>query len=339
MIEVAPLAYMRGRTLNDAFIILDEAQNTTRRADEDVPDPARVRFEDRGHRRRHPGGPARRRAVRAAGGLGDPRPTSTTSTSRSSPAPTWCGTGWSPTSSTPTSVSRPSGSTRSSSATARSAGRHRPARRGYAGAAHEATAHGHTAAWQAPRRTTVMSIEVSNESGLDVSEGELISVARFVIGRMDVHPAAELSMVLVDLDTMADLHMRWMDLPGPTDVMSLPDGRARARRAARRPRTRTVDARRHRAVPGVRRRPGRQGRPFHRARTGPAHRARRPAPARLRPRRAGGGEGDVRAAEQPARGLVRRAAAWPSGEAELADRDRGCSARRVCRRRRREPAS
>ena len=29
-IEVAPLAYMRGRTLDDAFIILDEAQNTTR---------------------------------------------------------------------------------------------------------------------------------------------------------------------------------------------------------------------------------------------------------------------------------------------------------------------
>lgn len=29
-IEVAPLAYMRGRTLHDAFIILDEAQNTTR---------------------------------------------------------------------------------------------------------------------------------------------------------------------------------------------------------------------------------------------------------------------------------------------------------------------
>ncbi|MBO5103437.1 MAG: PhoH family protein, partial [Ruminococcus sp.] len=29
IIEVAPLAYMRGRTLDDAFIILDEAQNTT----------------------------------------------------------------------------------------------------------------------------------------------------------------------------------------------------------------------------------------------------------------------------------------------------------------------
>ena len=29
IVEVAPLAYMRGRTLNDAFVILDEAQNTT----------------------------------------------------------------------------------------------------------------------------------------------------------------------------------------------------------------------------------------------------------------------------------------------------------------------
>lgn len=29
IIEIAPLAYMRGRTLDDAFVILDEAQNTT----------------------------------------------------------------------------------------------------------------------------------------------------------------------------------------------------------------------------------------------------------------------------------------------------------------------
>ena len=40
VIEVAPLAFMRGRSLNDSFIILDEAQNTTRRADEDVPHAA-----------------------------------------------------------------------------------------------------------------------------------------------------------------------------------------------------------------------------------------------------------------------------------------------------------
>ena len=30
IIEIAPLAYMRGRTLNNSFIILDEAQNTTK---------------------------------------------------------------------------------------------------------------------------------------------------------------------------------------------------------------------------------------------------------------------------------------------------------------------
>jgi phosphate starvation-inducible PhoH-like protein len=29
IVEIAPLAYMRGRTLNNAFILLDEAQNTT----------------------------------------------------------------------------------------------------------------------------------------------------------------------------------------------------------------------------------------------------------------------------------------------------------------------
>ena len=29
VIEIAPLAYMRGRTLEDAYVILDEAQNTT----------------------------------------------------------------------------------------------------------------------------------------------------------------------------------------------------------------------------------------------------------------------------------------------------------------------
>ena len=29
MIEIAPIAFMRGRTLNDSFVILDEAQNTT----------------------------------------------------------------------------------------------------------------------------------------------------------------------------------------------------------------------------------------------------------------------------------------------------------------------
>lgn len=67
-----------------------------------------------------------------------------------------------------------------------------------------------------------MSIEVANESGTEVVEELLISVARYVLEQMDVHPAAELSLVLVDTPTMAQLHQQWMDLPGPTDVMAFP---------------------------------------------------------------------------------------------------------------------
>jgi len=67
-----------------------------------------------------------------------------------------------------------------------------------------------------------MSIEVANESNVEVVEAELVRIATFALGRLEVHPAAELSMVLVDSAAMAELHMQWMDLPGPTDVMSFP---------------------------------------------------------------------------------------------------------------------
>ncbi|MQA61762.1 MAG: rRNA maturation RNase YbeY [Actinophytocola sp.] len=67
-----------------------------------------------------------------------------------------------------------------------------------------------------------MSIEIANESGADVDEESIISVARFTLDRMEVSPLAELSMALVTLDNMAELHERYMDLPGPTDVMAFP---------------------------------------------------------------------------------------------------------------------
>lgn len=69
-LEVAPLAYMRGRTLSDSFIILDEAQNTT-------PEQMKMfltRFGagSRGgrHRRRDSDRPALRQAERASAGAG-----------------------------------------------------------------------------------------------------------------------------------------------------------------------------------------------------------------------------------------------------------------------------
>ncbi|WNV83364.1 rRNA maturation RNase YbeY [Umezawaea sp. Da 62-37] len=67
-----------------------------------------------------------------------------------------------------------------------------------------------------------MSIEIANESGVVVDEPSIVSAARFALDRMGVSPLAELSVLLVELDVMADLHERWMDLPGPTDVMAFP---------------------------------------------------------------------------------------------------------------------
>ncbi|WP_338747990.1 rRNA maturation RNase YbeY [Janibacter alittae] len=67
-----------------------------------------------------------------------------------------------------------------------------------------------------------MSIEVLNETDHEVAEREFVDISRYVLGEMRVHPQAELCIRMVDEDTMTVLHEQWMDLPGPTDVMSFP---------------------------------------------------------------------------------------------------------------------
>jgi probable rRNA maturation factor len=67
-----------------------------------------------------------------------------------------------------------------------------------------------------------VSVEVANESGVAVDEQGLVRVARFVLDRLGVSPLAELSLLLVDIDAMEKLHLRWMDEPGPTDVLAFP---------------------------------------------------------------------------------------------------------------------
>lgn len=67
-----------------------------------------------------------------------------------------------------------------------------------------------------------MSIEVNNESGFEVDEAEFAALARHVLDAMNVHPLTELSILLVDTTVMAELHVQWMDEPGPTDVLSFP---------------------------------------------------------------------------------------------------------------------
>ncbi len=67
-----------------------------------------------------------------------------------------------------------------------------------------------------------MSIDVLNETDVDLDELELVGCARYVLGQMRVHPQADLCLRLVDEAAMETLHVQWMDLPGPTDVMSFP---------------------------------------------------------------------------------------------------------------------
>ena len=67
-----------------------------------------------------------------------------------------------------------------------------------------------------------MNIELSNESGMEVGEADLISVAEFAMVKMGLHPDCDLAISIVDEARMSELHEEWMDLKGPTDVLSFP---------------------------------------------------------------------------------------------------------------------
>jgi probable rRNA maturation factor len=65
-------------------------------------------------------------------------------------------------------------------------------------------------------------VEVDNRSSVPVDPEPLVVQAAFMIDRLGLHPDVELSISLVDPEEIAELHVRWMDLPGPTDVLSFP---------------------------------------------------------------------------------------------------------------------
>jgi probable rRNA maturation factor len=67
-----------------------------------------------------------------------------------------------------------------------------------------------------------MAIDLLNESGAEVDEAQLMRLVAFDLERLFVHPDAEVSIVLVDVPTIEQLHVQWMDEPGPTDVLSFP---------------------------------------------------------------------------------------------------------------------
>lgn len=65
-------------------------------------------------------------------------------------------------------------------------------------------------------------IDVNNETDAVVEEIEFAELAAFVLDKMHVAEGAELAILFVDEPTMEQLHIQWMDEPGPTDVLSFP---------------------------------------------------------------------------------------------------------------------
>ena len=67
-----------------------------------------------------------------------------------------------------------------------------------------------------------MTTEVINETSTVIDAAEFADLADHVLTAMHVSPAAELNIMFIDPEPMEELHVRWLDLPGPTDVMSFP---------------------------------------------------------------------------------------------------------------------
>lgn len=67
-----------------------------------------------------------------------------------------------------------------------------------------------------------MSVEVLNETDYQIDGIEFQELADYVLSAMHVSPEAEMSLIFVEPDVIAALHERWLDLEGPTDVMSFP---------------------------------------------------------------------------------------------------------------------
>jgi probable rRNA maturation factor len=67
-----------------------------------------------------------------------------------------------------------------------------------------------------------MSIEINNETSYEVDETVLHRVAAYALDSLRVHRDAELNILLYGVGPMEELHLRWLDEPGPTDVLSFP---------------------------------------------------------------------------------------------------------------------
>jgi len=67
-----------------------------------------------------------------------------------------------------------------------------------------------------------MTIELVNRSGALVPDKEITSLLDYGIKYMELNPECEISLSFVDVQEMEELHIKWMQEDGPTDVLSFP---------------------------------------------------------------------------------------------------------------------
>ena len=67
-----------------------------------------------------------------------------------------------------------------------------------------------------------MTIEVTNTSGQLVPSAEMTSLMTHAMKALDLNPECDLNIAFVEDDYMTELHIKWMDEPGTTDVLSFP---------------------------------------------------------------------------------------------------------------------
>lgn len=67
-----------------------------------------------------------------------------------------------------------------------------------------------------------MTVELVNRSGALVPDKEITSLLNYGIEYMELNPECEISLSFVDVQEMEELHIKWMQEDGPTDVLSFP---------------------------------------------------------------------------------------------------------------------
>jgi len=67
-----------------------------------------------------------------------------------------------------------------------------------------------------------MTIEITNKSGALAPGDQIQSLLAFAMSKLDLHPDCDLNVTFVDDAEMTELHIKWMDEPGTTDVLSFP---------------------------------------------------------------------------------------------------------------------